>query len=59
MGQQRPQELPLLAVEGTIEGTIAAISGYVKGCNISSHLDANREDHVGQLSQHLQCYGVN
>ena len=59
MGYQRPRELPPPAVEGTIEGTIAAISRYAKGRNISSHSDANREDCVGQLSQHLQCYGVN
>ena len=59
MGYQHPQELPPPAVEGTIEGTIAAISGYAKDCNISSHSDANREDRVGQLSQHLQHYGVN
>ena len=59
MGYQRPRELPPPAVEGTIEGTIAAISRYAKGRNISSHSDANREDRVGQPSWHLRRYGVN
>ena len=54
-----PRELSTPAVEGTLEGTIAAISGYAKGRNISSHSDANREGRVGQLSWHLWCYGVN
>ena len=43
MSYQPPRELSMLAVEGTLKGTIAAISGYVKGCNISSHSDTNRE----------------